>query len=272
MPHPKSTTKKKEVRALKAWGLFYDDNSFYSASLSKLALVNIKERVAKQLFGEDLKLVPVLITLLPNKKGKIIMKKSFEQNSINKGCCKICVDFGPAGEFNELVNEFCANPSCKCHSDKPVECDCGYEKGNGHSIICPAYEEKTLEEALKGCKHAKLRYNTKFCPDCGERMFSLEEISIPPTKAPSWSDNKIKEMFSDWIGIDDNRQYQEFTVLQIRKLISDTLTSERTRLLEGLGKMRKRFKCASCDGSKCEHTQSCQALSEAETLIKGELK
>ena len=47
-------------------------------------------------------------------------------------CCKKCLGATPAGEFDELDNLFCSNPSCPCHSGQEEKiCD---KYGHGYMI------------------------------------------------------------------------------------------------------------------------------------------
>lgn len=39
-------------------------------------------------------------------------------------------------------------------------------------------------------------------------------------------------------------------------------------LVEKVGEIRNRFKCAACDGAKCGHTLSCQTLDQAIKIIQ----
>lgn len=146
-------------------------------------------------------------------------------NSINKGCCEKCI--AQTGMYKGFYA--CKNPSCKCHSDKPVECE--HEWCEGEVPLC-------------------------------RKCF----IPKPPTKAPSW-ETEFDEKFY--------KELDHYDLEDFKSFIESLLTSERTRLLEGLGKMKFDFDPqAVIDKGKSTHEMAIynQALSDTETLIKGELK
>ena len=128
------------------------------------------------------------------------MKKSFEQNSINKGCCEKCKQ-----DPNDLTSVF---DDCPCHSDKPVE--------EGVKI-----NEYPLKYANTGIGQVRTDGTT------------------PPTKAPSWETELIKVLGYSILKPEQVGLLLPWLVDFIRKIISLALNSERTRLLEGLGKMRQ---------------------------------
>lgn len=51
--------------------------------------------------------------------------------------------------------------------------------------------------------------------------------------------------------------------------VEEFIQSHISSLLDELGveEIRNRFRCAKCDGSKCEHTLTCKALSEVQDKI-----
>jgi len=51
------------------------------------------------------------------------------------------------------------------------------------------------------------------------------------------------------------------------KDLRDALESQKKETLEKIEEIRKRFRCAACDGAKCEHTLGCQALTELEKFL-----
>ena len=78
MPHPKSTTKKKEVKKFKAWGVVNKRGKIVSCNchngeIDMLQMTFKKKQASDLLVEEDnqlgIKIVPCIITLLPNKKG-----------------------------------------------------------------------------------------------------------------------------------------------------------------------------------------------------------
>ena len=52
------------------------------------------------------------------------------------------------------------------------------------------------------------------------------------------------------------------------KEIEFRLEEQKKKVLEIVEGMKERFKCAACDGAKCEHTLNCQALSTLKEKIK----
>lgn len=47
---------------------------------------------------------------------------------------------------------------------------------------------------------------------------------------------------------------------------------EQERIMEEIKKIKERFKCAACNGAKCEHTQGCQIINNVLRLIQGDEK
>ena len=54
---------------------------------------------------------------------------------------------------------------------------------------------------------------------------------------------------------------------KLKRFISDLLEAQKKETLEKIEEIRKRFRCAACDGAKCEHTLGCQALTELEKFL-----
>ena len=70
-------------------------------------------------------------------------------------------------------------------TEKDPECNCGYEKENGHAPTCPLYKEQTLEEALSQkdpveCKHEK----ELVCRKCAEAVGEEGITQKDPVEKP----------------------------------------------------------------------------------------
>lgn len=69
--------------------------------------------------------------------------------------------------------------------------------------------------------------------------------------------------------------HQGFSKSQVVKNNTEIIADQISQLFDGIlvekaeevEKLKERFKCAACDGAKCEHTQCCQALAEIKKII-----
>ena len=55
---------------------------------------------------------------------------------------------------------------------------------------------------------------------------------------------------------------------EIENLITSTRQETIDKILEIAKKLKKRFRCATCDGAKCGHTLGCQVLSDLRNQIE----
>ena len=98
-------------------------------------------------------------------------------------CCEKCLFSKLVHTCNPNPNGFaicacctyipiCQDNFCPCHKPES-KCQCGYEKGNGHSQVCPLFKEESLEEVLdtRQCVNGHLMRGIGFddcCPECEE--------------------------------------------------------------------------------------------------------
>ncbi len=45
------------------------------------------------------------------------------------------------------------------------------------------------------------------------------------------------------------------------------MTTLLEKYIAKVGEMRKNYRCAACDGAKCQHTMCCNALSDIQSLL-----
>jgi len=75
---------------------------------------------------------------------------------------------------------------------------------------------------------------------------------------------ELEKMFDEEVGFND-------TSLRDKRIIDFIIKSRTQTIKEAVNlveEIKKRFRCAACDGAKCEHTLGCQSLQDLKSKLK----